>query len=189
MQVTFKIYRKDPEKDGKLSRSNYTLEVAEDATVLDSLLKIRDEIDSTLAFRGCCGRGYCGECMMRVNGSARLACTARVPDYTKKGPEISLDPLRNVSVIKDLVYDWDAFMWNKIKAVKPWLETDDATADGENVVADAQMKDLRKVMSCYQCGMCDEGCTVLPVDINFVGPAALTKAYRLILDPRNKNAK
>ena len=189
MEVTFKVYRKDPEKDGKPGRSNYTLELAEDATVLEALLKIRDESDSTLAFRGCCGRGYCGDCMMRVNGSARLACTAKVPDYTKRGPEISLDPLRNVPVIKDLVFDWDAFMWNKIKAVKPWLEPDDSPVNGETVIADAEMKDLRKVMSCFYCGMCDEGCTVLPVDFDFLGPAALTKAYRLAFDPRNKDSR
>jgi succinate dehydrogenase / fumarate reductase iron-sulfur subunit len=189
MQVTFKVYRKDPERDGKPGRSNYTLELAEDATVLDALLKIRDESDTTLAFRGCCGRGYCGECMMRVNGSARLACTAKVPDYTKKGPEISLDPLRNVPVIKDLVFDWDAFMWNKIKEVKPWLEPQDSPVNGENFVSDAEMRDLRKVMSCFYCGMCDEGCTVLPVDFKFLGPAALTKAYRLAFDPRNKDSR
>ncbi len=189
MQVTFKVYRKDPEKDGKPGHSNYALELPEDATVMDALLKIRDESDTTLAFRGSCGRGYCGECMMRVNGSARLACTAKVPDYTKKGPEISLDPLRNVPVIKDLVFDWDAFMWNKIKQVKPWLEPGDSPVNGENLVADLEMQDLRKVMSCFYCGMCDEGCTVLPVDFNFLGPAALTKAYRLAFDPRNKDSR
>jgi succinate dehydrogenase / fumarate reductase iron-sulfur subunit len=189
MEITFKVYRKDPEKDGKPGRSNYTLELAEDATVLDALLKIRDESDSTLSFRGCCGRGYCGECMMRVNGSARLACTAKVPDYTKKGPEISLDPLRNVPVIKDLVFDWDAFMWNKIKEVKPWLEPESSPVNGENLASEAEMQDLRKVMSCFYCGMCDEGCTVLPVDFKFLGPAALTKAYRLAFDPRNNNSR
>jgi len=127
--------------------------------------------------------------MMRVNGSARLACTAKVPDYTKKGPEISLDPLRNVPVIKDLVFDWDAFMWNKIKAVKPWLEPDDSPVNGEPLASEAEMRDLRKVMSCFYCGMCDEGCTVLPVDFDFLGPAALTKAYRLAFDPRNKDSR
>ncbi|TAJ99291.1 succinate dehydrogenase/fumarate reductase iron-sulfur subunit [bacterium] len=189
MQVTFKVYRKDPEKDGKPGRSNYTVELPEDATVLDGLLKIRDEADGTLAFRASCARGYCGECMMRVNNSARLACTAKVSAYTKKGPEISLDPLRNVPVIKDLVFDWDAFMWNKVKTVKPWLEPTGEASDGENLIPDAAMKDLRKVMSCYYCGMCDEGCTVLPVDFNFLGPAALTKAYRFVFDPRDKDSR
>jgi succinate dehydrogenase / fumarate reductase iron-sulfur subunit len=51
------------------------------------------------------------------------------------------------------------------------------------------MRDIRKVMSCFNCGMCDEGCTVLPVDFDFLGPAALTKAYRLAFDPRNKHSR
>jgi succinate dehydrogenase / fumarate reductase iron-sulfur subunit len=189
MQVTFKVYRKDPEKDGKPGRSNHTVELPDGATVLEALFKIRDEMDSSLAFRCSCLRGHCGDCMIRVNGSSRLACTAKVSNFTQKGPEISLDPLRCVSVIKDLVFDWDAFMWNKIRAVKPWLEANDTASDGENVIPDAAMQDLRKVMSCYQCGMCDEGCTVLPVDINFLGPAALTKAYRFVFDPRVKDTK
>jgi succinate dehydrogenase / fumarate reductase iron-sulfur subunit len=189
MQVTFKVYRKDPEKDGKPGRANYTVDVPDGATVLESLFKIRDEMDSSLAFRCSCLRGHCGDCMVRVNGSSRLTCTAKVSAYTQKGPEISLDPLRNVPVIKDLVFDWDAFMWNKIKAIKPWLESADMPANGETLASDAEMRDLRKVMSCYQCGMCDEGCTVLPVDFDFLGPAALTKAYRFVFDPRNKDSR
>ena len=189
MEVTFKVYRKDPEKDGKPGRSNYTIDIPEDATVLDGLLKIRDEIDSTLAFRASCLRGYCGDCMVRVSGRARLSCVAKVTTFTQKAPEISLDPLRIVPVIKDLVFDWDAFMWNKIRAVQPWLEPKEPASDGENLIPDAAMKDLRKVMSCYYCGMCDEGCTVLPVDFNFLGPAALTKAYRFAFDPRGKETR
>ena len=189
MEVTFKVYRKDPEKDGKPGRSNYTVEVPDGATVLEALLKIRDEMDSSLAFRCSCLRGHCGDCMVRVNGSSRLTCTAKVSAYTQKGPEISLDPLRNVPVIKDLVFDWDAFMWNKIRATKPWLDASETAADGENIIPDAPLKDLRKVMSCYHCGMCDEGCSVLPVDFNFLGPAALTKAYRFVFDPKEKDHK
>jgi succinate dehydrogenase / fumarate reductase iron-sulfur subunit len=189
MEVTYKVYRKDPEKDGKPGRSNYIVDLPEDATVLDGLLKIRDELDGTLAFRASCTRGHCGDCMVRINGSARLTCTAKVTAYTQRGPEMSLDPLRNVPVIKDLVFDWDAFMWNKIKAIKPWLEADETAPDGENTIPEADLKEIRKTMSCYNCGMCDEGCTVLPVDFHFLGPAALTKAYRFVFDPRDKETK
>jgi len=189
MQVTFKVYRRDPEKDGKPGRSAHTIDLPEKATVLDGLLKIRDEIDSALAFRASCLRGYCGECMIRVNGRARFSCTAKVSAFTEKGPELSLDPLRNVPVIKDLVFDWDAFMWNKIKSLQAWVEPEAEAAEGENLIPEAAMSDLRKVMSCYYCGMCDEGCTVLPVDFSFLGPAALTKAYRLTFDPRDKGAR
>jgi len=184
MQVTFDVFRKDPEPEAKPWRSNYTVELPEEATVTDGLLKIRDEVDGTLGFRASCVRGYCGECLIRVGPRNRLACTARVSDFGANGP-IALNPVRIVPVLKDLVFDWDAFMWNKIKAVKPWLEPKDA--DGETPVSDAQMKDVRKAMSCYYCGLCDEGCTALPEDFNFLGPAALTKASRFVSDPRDKN--
>jgi succinate dehydrogenase / fumarate reductase iron-sulfur subunit len=188
MQVTFKVYRKDPEKDGKPGRSEHILDMPQGATVLDGLFKIREEQDTSLAFRASCAQGYCGECTMRVNGRACFACTAKVSAFTQKGPALQLDPLRNVPVIKDLVFDWDAFMWNKIKAIEPWVNAEES-ADGENLIPDDAMRDLRKVMSCYYCGLCDEGCTVLPVDFNFLGPAALTKGYRLAFDPREKDPK
>lgn len=189
MQVTFNVYRRDPETDDKPGRSAYTVDLPEEATVMDGLLKIRDEMDGTLAFRASCLRGYCGECAMRVSFRNCLACTAKISAFMARGPEISLDPIRVVPVIKDLVFDWDAFMWNKIKAVRPWLEPGAPASDAENLVSDAQMKDLRKVMSCYYCGLCDEGCTVLPVDFDFLGPAALTKAYRFVFDPRDTEGR
>ena len=70
--------------------------------------------------------------------------------------------------------------------MKPWLEPA-ASTDGENLISDAEMADVRKMMSCYYCGLCDEGCTALPVDFNFLGPAALTKAARFVFDPRAKD--
>jgi succinate dehydrogenase / fumarate reductase iron-sulfur subunit len=126
---------------------------------------------------------------MRVNSKACLACAARVAPLAKKSQEIQLDPLRNIPVIKDLVFDMDAFLWNKIKAVKPWLEPEEGASNGESRIPDADMQKLRTVMSCYYCGLCDEGCTVLPVDFDFLGPAALTKAYRFVFDPRDRAGK
>lgn len=189
MQATFKVYRKDPEKDGKPGYSSHTVDLPENATVIDGLMKIRDEVDGTLAFRASCLRGYCGECSMRVNFKASLACAAKVSAFAKKNQEIQLDPLRNIPVVKDLVFDMDAFMWNKIKAVQPWLEPGETPSKGETRIPDSEMQRLRTAMSCYYCGFCDEGCTVLPVDFDFLGPAALTKAYRLVFDPRDTKGR
>jgi len=186
MQATFNVYRKEPGPNSKPGRSTYSVEVAADATVMDALLKIRDEQDPALGFRGSCLRGYCGDCTVRVNGKAAFACTAKVAALAKKGPaEISVEPIRNMPVVKDLIQDWDAFLWNKIDATKPWLEPNGSTADGEQRIPDTVMAKVRKAMSCFYCGLCDEGCTVLPVDFNFLGPAALTKASRFTWDPRD----
>jgi succinate dehydrogenase / fumarate reductase, iron-sulfur subunit len=185
MEVTFNVYRKDPGPGTKASRSEYKLELGNDATVLDGLLRIRDEIDGTLAFRASCMRGYCGDCTIRANGKSCFSCTTRVSSLTQKSPEVTVDPVRNMPVVKDLVSDWDTFLWNKIDRVRPWLEPSAAEANGESIVSDSVMADIRKAMSCYYCGLCDEGCTVLPVDFGFIGPAALTKAYRFVFDPRD----
>lgn len=186
MQASFSIYRKEPGEGSKPGRSNYTVELPEDATVMDALLKIRDEQDPTLGFRGSCLRGYCGDCTTRVNGKAIFTCTGKVAEIAKKGPaEISVEPIRNMPVVKDLIQDWDAFLWNKIDVLKPWLEPNGAADGAEPQIPDAAMAKVRQAMSCFYCGLCDEGCTVLPVDFNFVGPAALTKASRFLFDPRD----
>jgi succinate dehydrogenase / fumarate reductase iron-sulfur subunit len=191
MQATFSVYRKESAPGSKPGRSAHTVELREDATVMDALLKIRDEQDPTLGFRGSCLHGYCGDCTVRVNGKAMFACTGKVAEIAKKGPaEISVEPIRNMPVIKDLIQDWDAFLWNKIDATKPWMEPNGSAGDGaEPQIADTTLAKVRKAMSCFYCGLCDEGCTVLPVDFAFVGPAALTKASRFLFDPRDHATK
>ena len=189
MEVTYKVHRKDPENGGESGYSTYKVDLPEDATVLDGLQKIRDEQDDTLAFRASCCQGFCGECSVRINYSAKLTCTTKISAVTKKGPEILCDPVRNIPVVKDLVFDMDAFLWNKIAAMKPWMEPEEEFAPTENVVPESEMVEVRRTMSCYQCGLCDEGCAVLPVDFDFLGPAALVKGYRFVMDPRESGAR
>jgi len=130
-------------------------------------------------------RGYCGECMIRANGKTCTSCTSKVSSFTQKSPEVTVEPVRHMPVLKDLVSDWQSFMWDKVDRIKPWLEPVEPGADGESLLPESAMADIRKTMSCYYCGLCDEGCTVLPVDFDFIGPAALMKANRLIYDPRD----
>ena len=189
MEVTYKVHRKDPENGGESSYSTYQVELPEDATVLDGLQKIRDEQDDTLAFRASCCQGSCGECAVRINYKAQFTCTTRIGDVTKKALEILLDPVRNIPVIKDLVFDMDRFTWNKMAAMKPWMEPDDEFAPTENLVPESEMADVRKTMSCHACSLCDEGCAVLPVNFDFLGPAAMVKGYRFVMDPRETGAK
>jgi succinate dehydrogenase / fumarate reductase, iron-sulfur subunit len=185
MQATLSVYRKEAGPSSKPGRSTFTVEVADDASVMDALLKIRDEQDPTLGFRGSCLHGYCADCTVRVNGKSAFTCTAKVAPLAKKGGEIQVDPIRNMPVVKDLISDWDAFLWDKIDVVKPWLEANGSATDGEPQIDDKVMAKVRQAMSCNYCGLCDEGCTVLPVDFKFVGPAALTKASRFLFDPRD----
>lgn len=185
METTFKVYRYDSEAGGKPTFQPYTLSLPDDATVLDGLVKIREEMDGSLAFRASCNRGFCGECTLRINRGGRLACITRVASTVTKDGEVTVEPVRNVRVLKDLVYDVDALLWKKIKSVEPWLRPAGVSPEREYILPDEQLQPVRNAMKCYYCGLCDEGCTVIPVDRAFLGPAALTKAYRFVFDPRD----
>src|SRR5262249_50088503 len=143
MQTTFKVSRYDSEAGGKPTFQSYALELAEDATVLDGLFKIREELDGTLAFRASCNRGFCGECTLRINRGGRLACMTRVATTRTKEGEVTVEPTRYVRVLKDLVYDVDRQLWQKIKAVEPWLQPAAARPNGEYVVPDAELRPIR----------------------------------------------
>ena len=87
-------------------------------------------------------------------------------------------------VIKDLIVD-TALFWDKIRAVQPWLQPTGPEPEQEYVAPNEDMLHLAGVMDCIMCGACVSDCTVLEVDENFLGPAALAKAYRFVADPRD----
>jgi succinate dehydrogenase / fumarate reductase iron-sulfur subunit len=122
---------------------------------------------------------------MRVNGKAKWPCRLPVSKAAVDG-EITLDPPRLVKEVKDLVYDQDEFLLDKYSAVKPWLESSPPSPTEEHIVSQEKTKELQEASSCTLCGMCDEGCTVLVIDKTFLGPAALTKAFKPVADPRDR---
>ena len=186
MQVKMSVRRFDPDVDSPESRfQEYDLELTEASTVLDGLIHIREEIDGTLALRCSCRSAICGSCAMRINGHAGLACNTRVTDaLPADGGPIVVEPAGNMDVIKDLVVDFAPF-WSKVMAVEPWLQPDGPEPEAEYVAPNEEMLHLAGVMSCIMCGACVSDCTVLEVDSNFLGPAALAKAYRFVGDPRD----
>jgi len=185
MQVTLKIKRQDPGAKGELK--DYKVEVPDNATVMEALLKVRNEQDPTLGVRANCMSGHCGDCLYRVNGGQQLACTQSCGKVQRNG-EIRVEPIVTAKVQKDLVYDMDSHLWDKVKAVKPGLGANGAAPREEQTVAPKAIEDMQNVMSCYMCGLCDDGCTVIAVDKTFLGPAAIAKAYRTVKDPRAKES-
>ena len=180
-QLTLKIKRQEPGKAGELK--DYKVEVADNATVMEALLQVRDEQDGSLAVRANCMSGLCGDCMYRVNGGPTLACTVPCSRSARNG-EIRVEPVVNAKVAKDLVYDMDDFLWNKVRTVKPGISVESPAPKEEQKIDAKVIDDLQNVMSCYMCGICDDGCVVIVVDKTYLGPAAITKAYRTVSDPR-----
>ena len=185
MKTTLQVKRLNPDSDTPEPYfQDYALEMDDSATVLDGLIKVREEIDGTLALRCSCRSAICGSCAMRINGQAALACNTKLADAASDGGTVLIEPAGNMEVIKDLVVDFKPF-WDKIKAVEPWLQNRGPEPEAEYVASNEAMLHLADVMSCVMCGACVSDCTVLEVDSNFLGPAALAKAYRFVADPRD----
>lgn len=156
-------------------------------SVLDGLIKIRETLDDSLTLRCSCRGAICGSCGMRINGHAMLACKTKMISVASEGETIQVEPMHNMPVIKDLVTDMAPF-WSKIRQIQPWLQPQGTPPAAEYTALPEAMSHLAGVMSCIMCGVCVSDCTVLEVDKNFVGPAALAKAYRFVADPRDASA-
>ena len=185
MDVTIRVRRLDPESEEPTPFwQEYAVSVEDNATVLDALIKIREEMDGTLSLRCSCRSSICGSCAMRINGHAGLACKTQAAQAMQEGGVITIEPAGNMPVIKDLVVNFDLF-WDKINQVTPYLQPQGQEPEQEYVVSNESMLHLSAVTSCIMCGACVSDCTVLEVDPSFLGPAALAKAYRFTADPRD----
>ena len=185
MDVTVKIKRFDPDADHPRAEwQEYPLSVDENATVLDALIVIREEMDGTLSLRCSCRSAICGSCAMRINGHAGLACKTKASESMDGNGVIVVEPAGVMGQLKDLVVDFDLF-WRKIEQVEPFLQPQGPEPEAEYIASNESMLHLSGVTACIMCGACVSDCTVLEVDPTFLGPAALAKAYRFTADPRD----
>jgi succinate dehydrogenase / fumarate reductase, iron-sulfur subunit len=184
MRVKLTIQKFNPEQDPKPYDRDYFVEAGREMTVLTALLKIKAEIDGTLTFRASCRAAICGSCLMQVNGSQKLACKVSIYEEMEHHGKMTIGPMANMPVIKDMVVRMDPF-WEKIKAVSPYL-----LSTGERPVSTEALKDLHEKLhnadGCIMCGACVSACTSYEVSRGFLGPAALAKAYRFQADPRDE---
>jgi succinate dehydrogenase / fumarate reductase iron-sulfur subunit len=123
---------------------------------------------------------------MRMDGAAVLACKTPMAPLAEAGRVPVISPMGNLPVIKDLVVDMAPF-WDKFKAVKPWLEEDDAPPVKEWRVQQEELDRIMKEALCIQCGCCVSECNSMEADPDFLGPAALAKAQRFVGDVRDRD--
>lgn len=188
MDITLKVRRYDPEAENPEPYwQEFLVSLEDKATVLDALIKVREDVDGTLSLRCSCRSAICGSCAMRVNGHAVLACKTQAADALDQDNKITVEPAGVMQVVKDLVVDFKLF-WDKIMAVEPYLQPQGEEPEGEYIASNESMLHLSGVTACIMCGACVSDCTVLEVDPTFLGPAALAKAYRFTADPRDGDA-
>jgi len=185
MRVNLKVRRLNPEAGGEPYFQSYSIDAPQSATVLDSLLQVREDVDGTLAFRCSCRSAICGSCGMRINGVSRLACKTNVVEIAPGGQEITLEPLANLSVLKDLVADMAPF-YDKLREMTPWLVPDEEhPPEREYLMENKRAHYLSQFAACIQCAVCYSACPIEAIDKDYVGPAALAKAFRYCHDPRD----
>jgi succinate dehydrogenase / fumarate reductase iron-sulfur subunit len=185
-KVKFKVFRFNGDDDILPYYREYTLEIAKEDVVLDVLNKIKWEHSGSFSYRRSCRHGICGSCAVKVNGKGVLACKENMFDLIDIfGHELILDPLSKERAVKDLVIDKTDF-WNKYDKVSPYLVAEvDETPEKENIISVKEAEQLHDADYCIQCGACYYSCPAVEANENYIGPAALAKAFRFNADVRD----
>lgn len=186
MGYLFRIFRFDPGKDDQPYFQDFLYEGPGNKCILEALMDIRNEQDSTLSFRYSCREAICGSCGMVINGKFDLACRTILESLHSS--TIVLEPLPNLEIEKDLVVDMEPF-WNALLEIQPFLIGKEGRAEKEwkgHRVEERQMEKIEQFTSCVLCGCCYSACPVVSRDVRYLGPAALARLYRFVEDPRDK---
>ena len=181
----FRIYRFDPDSGRPPCVDTFDVDLDNcGPMVLDALIKIKNEVDSTLTFRRSCREGICGSCAMNIDGLNTLACTCPIQP---KGAESRIFPLPHLPVIKDLVPDLTLF-YEQYASVKPWLRTRGPAPVGRERTQSPRDQELvDRPSACILCACCSTSCPSYWWNSErYLGPAALLAAYRWIVDTRDE---
>ncbi|MDX2128498.1 MAG: succinate dehydrogenase iron-sulfur subunit [Chloroherpetonaceae bacterium] len=181
LEVTIKRF--NPEKDKVPHFEVYTVQAYPTERVLDVLNKVKWDQDGTLTYRKSCAHGVCGSDAMMINGENKLACVTLVKDI--KGNKIKVEPLPGAPVIKDLVIDMNGF-WRRYESVMPYLVNNDPAPEIERYQSAEDQEIIEESTKCILCGACSYSCPSTWSDEEYLGPAAMLKAYRFIFDTRDQ---
>jgi succinate dehydrogenase / fumarate reductase iron-sulfur subunit len=183
----FKIYRYDPEDKNNPRIDTYEVDMTTcGPMVLDALIKIKSEVDSTLTFRRSCREGICGSCAMNIDGTNTLACIKAIDDIKT---DVKIYPLPHMPVVKDLVPDLNNF-YAQYASIEPWLKSDTPTQpDQERLQSIDERAKLDGLYECILCACCSTSCpSYWWNDDKYLGPAVLLQSYRWISDSRDEAA-
>jgi succinate dehydrogenase / fumarate reductase iron-sulfur subunit len=181
----FEVYRWDPDSGENPRVDSYEIDMDHcGPMVLDAILKIKNEIDSSLSFRRSCREGVCGSCAMNINGKNTLACTKAIDDYQGV---IRIFPLPHMDVIKDLVADMTHF-FEQYVAIQPWLKNDQPSSATERLQSTEEREKLDGLYECVLCACCSTSCPSYWWNSDkYLGPATLLQAYRWLADSRDNS--
>jgi len=189
-RIVIGLKRFNPDKKG-FEKTSYEVDANRFTTVLDGIISVKENQDNTLAVRYSCRMGICGSCGMVVNGKPTLACETCLVDVAKEG-KVEVEPMQAHPLLKDLVTDFDDF-FEKHMEVEPSLYRKDGKEQRQAKVLYNQTKEeLNKYLPysyCIMCGLCMDACPVVNSNPKFIGPQALSQAYRYHEDSRDEMGK
>ena len=180
----FRVYRWNPE-DGQNPRVDTFFVDLDDCgpMILDAIIWIKSNVDSTLTFRRSCREGICGSCAMNIDGTNTLACTKGIDEV--KGA-IKIYPLPHMLVIKDLVPDLTGF-YAQHASIQPWLQTTTPAPEKEWRQSPEDRDKLNGLYECILCACCSTSCPSYWWNGDrYLGPAVLLQAYRWLIDSRDE---
>jgi succinate dehydrogenase / fumarate reductase iron-sulfur subunit len=122
---------------------------------------------------------------MLINGANRLACKVLVKDVL---PRVTVEPIRGLPVLKDLIVDMEPF-FEGYKKVLPYLINDEEPDDRERYQSAEDRERFDDTTKCILCAACTTSCPIFWGDEGYIGPAAIVNAHRFIFDSRDKGAK
>ena len=181
---TFRIYRYDPDSGQNPRLDSYEVDLDKcGPMVLDALIKIKNEIDSTLTFRRSCREGICGSCAMNIDGTNTLACTKAIDEV--KG-DVAVYPLPHMPVVKDLVPDLK-HIYAQLASIEPWLKTETPPPNRERLQSVEEREKLDGLWECILCFCCSTSCPSYWWNSDrYLGPAVLLQSYRWLADSRDE---
>ena len=185
LTVHLRVKRYNPETDKRPHWQEFEVEAEPTDRVLDALHTAKWTVDGTLTFRRSCAHGVCGSDAMVINGANGLACVQLIQDV---GTSISLEPIRGLPVIKDLVVDMEPF-FAQYRSVLPYLINSDEPGYKERLQSPEDRERFDDTTKCILCACCTTSCPVYWGNSDYVGPAAIVNAHRFIFDSRDQGAE
>ncbi|MFP6740334.1 MAG: succinate dehydrogenase iron-sulfur subunit [Alphaproteobacteria bacterium] len=181
----FKVYRWEPDSGDNPRLDTFEVDMDDcGPMVLDALIKIKSETDSSVTFRRSCREGICGSCAMNIDGTNTLACTKAVSDC--KG-DVAIYPLPHMAVVKDLVPDMTNF-YAQYASIKPWLQSESPAPDRERLQSREDREKIDGLYECILCACCSTSCPSYWWNSErYLGPATLLQAYRWLVDSRDEH--
>jgi succinate dehydrogenase / fumarate reductase, iron-sulfur subunit len=185
MKVHLRIRRFNPEKDEQPWWGDYTLEAEPTDRLLDALNHVKWYLDGTLTYRRSCAHGVCGSDAMVVNGSNALACKVLLKSL---GKSITVEPLRGLPVVKDLLVDLEGF-FAQYRRAKPYFITYSPTPHRERLQSPEERERFDDQTKCILCAACTTSCPSYWANPEYLGPAAIVNAARFIFDSRDEGGE